>query len=184
MRRRQGGERTLVASPVGSVEHTLLDGKGVHAVDLDAGEVVAPLVVLGRSRGPLDGGTHAVLVVLAHEDGGKLHTRGEVSTTIMFSFKGQQVESSALPSRERPCCTPRKADPGWRHRHRTWRQRRDRSAQAPQNEEGVSGPKTKTRRESERERAVFSAENVSTHKCSDRDNCIFSYFVHHQPLAH
>ncbi len=94
MTRRQGGERTLVASPVGSVEHTLLDGKGVHAVDLDAREVVAPLVVLGRSRGPLDGGTHAVLVVLAHEDGGKLHTRGEVSTTIMFRSKASKLRAA------------------------------------------------------------------------------------------
>lgn len=40
-----------------------LDGESVHAVDLETGDVLAALVVLGEGRGAVSSGTHTVLVV-------------------------------------------------------------------------------------------------------------------------
>jgi hypothetical protein len=41
----------------------LLAGEDVHAVDLETGDVLATLVVLGDGRRAVGGGTHTVLVV-------------------------------------------------------------------------------------------------------------------------
>lgn len=49
-----------------------LDGEDVHAVDLQTGDVLAALVVVGDGRRAVGGGTHTVLVVLAAEDDGEL----------------------------------------------------------------------------------------------------------------
>ena len=40
-----------------------LDGEDIHAVDLETGDVLATLVVVGQSGGTGGGGTHAVFVV-------------------------------------------------------------------------------------------------------------------------
>jgi len=40
-----------------------LDGEHVHAVDLQTGNVLAALVVVGEGRGAVGSGAHAVLVV-------------------------------------------------------------------------------------------------------------------------
>jgi hypothetical protein len=55
-----------------------LDGEDVHAVDLQTGDVLAALVVLGDGRRAVGSGTHAVLVVLAAEDDGELPQTGHV----------------------------------------------------------------------------------------------------------
>ena len=39
------------------------DGEDVHAVDFEAGDVLAALVVFGQGGGAVGGGTHAVFVV-------------------------------------------------------------------------------------------------------------------------
>ena len=49
-----------------------LDGEDVHAVDLQAGDVLAALVVVGDGRGSVGGSAHAVLVVLAYENCGEV----------------------------------------------------------------------------------------------------------------
>jgi hypothetical protein len=45
----------------------LLASKNVHAVDLETGNVLATLVVLGNGRRAVGGSTHAVLVVCKEE---------------------------------------------------------------------------------------------------------------------
>lgn len=47
---------------------SLLHGQDVHAVDLDTGDVLSTLVVLGKSGTAGRGGTHSVLVVLTTKD--------------------------------------------------------------------------------------------------------------------
>jgi hypothetical protein len=48
----------------------LLAGEDVHAVDLETGDVLATLVVLGDGRRAVGGGTHTVLVVCRVISGG------------------------------------------------------------------------------------------------------------------
>jgi hypothetical protein len=47
------------------------DSDDVHSVDEDAGNVARALVELGRSAVTIDGGSHSVLVVFAHENSGQ-----------------------------------------------------------------------------------------------------------------
>merc|ERR1712072_505455 len=57
-----------ILAPLLAVLHSSLDGEDVHTVDLQTGDVLATLVVLGHGGGTASGGTHTVLVVLAAKD--------------------------------------------------------------------------------------------------------------------
>ena len=60
-------QRTLASSCVFlAVLDGGLDGEDVHAVDLQARNVLATLVVVGDGRRAVGSGTHAVLVVCKH----------------------------------------------------------------------------------------------------------------------
>ena len=68
-----------------------LDGEDVHAVDLQAGDVLAALVVVGDGRGAVGGSAHAVLVVLAAEDDGELPQAGHVVGLEDLALVGRSV---------------------------------------------------------------------------------------------
>lgn len=69
----------LVGSgPLLTVLDGSLDGKDVHAVDLEARDVLTTLVVVGQGGGTGSRGTHTVLVVLTAEEGREVPELGHV----------------------------------------------------------------------------------------------------------
>lgn len=57
-------ERAVVAGgEVLAVLDGSLDGEDIHTVDLETGDILATLVVVGKGRRPSSGSTHSVLVV-------------------------------------------------------------------------------------------------------------------------
>jgi hypothetical protein len=57
-------QRTLALSaPLLAILDSGLYGKNVHTIDLETGDVLATLVVVGESGGAVSSGTHSVLVV-------------------------------------------------------------------------------------------------------------------------
>ena len=71
--------------------HALLDGQDVHAVDADAGDVVAHLVVVRVGGVAVDGGTHAVLVVFDAEDHREFPQAGHVGRLPYLTLVGGTV---------------------------------------------------------------------------------------------
>ncbi len=66
--RREGGQRGA----------RLLDGKHIHAIDLEAGAVVATRVERGRLGAAPLSGAHAVVIIFADEQCGQVPQRRDV----------------------------------------------------------------------------------------------------------
>mmetsp|Transcript_2429 Transcript_2429/g.6198 ORF Transcript_2429/g.6198 Transcript_2429/m.6198 type:complete len:201 (-) Transcript_2429:305-907(-) len=73
------------------ISHHLLDRQHVHAVRLDAGDVVAARVEGGRLGGAPLRGAHAIVVVLAHEDDGQVPQARHVERLVLLALVGRAI---------------------------------------------------------------------------------------------
>lgn len=111
----------VVGGPLLGEPRGLEAGEDVHTVDLDTGNDVSPLEVLGVHRRSLSRGSHTVLVVLAGENDREvpeLGLQGGKRKRDKFSEAPRQIRRG---EEDVPCCKTRRPVPGWRHRLRTWR---------------------------------------------------------------
>mmetsp|Transcript_12392 Transcript_12392/g.26782 ORF Transcript_12392/g.26782 Transcript_12392/m.26782 type:complete len:250 (-) Transcript_12392:157-906(-) len=75
--------------------HTLLNGKDIHTINANTGDVITHLIVVRVRRVAIDGGAHTVLVVLNTEDHWKFPQTGHVSALPDLSLIGGTVTVAA-----------------------------------------------------------------------------------------